>query len=84
MAEKVPLAEMVDAIDHEAFMWRVRIDIYNREHPDEPLSPTHHWVKQGLAFKAAGDVLRVMASYEDKSRAFVAQLMKDYAEGRWP
>jgi hypothetical protein len=84
VAERTTLAEMVEVLDDEASDWKARLERYAEQHPDEPLPPTHHWMKKARAFKGAADVLRIMGSYEDKSRAFVAQLIKDYSEGRWP
>lgn len=84
MAERVPLADMVEACDEQLMSWENTLDRYAKEHPDNPLPPTHPWVKQARTFKALLGVLKFMASYEDRSREFVSQLMKDYSEGRWP
>lgn len=82
MPDKVTLEQMVDAIDDEAFAWKGSVERFVRDNPGQPIPP--HWEKRARTYKAAADVLRIMASYEDRSRAFVAQLLKDYSEGRWP
>jgi hypothetical protein len=81
--ERIPLAEIVSILDDAESRQRSAIE-FAEKYYGLPLGPSDPRVREARALKAAADVFRIMASYEDKSRAFVAQLIKDYAEGRWP
>lgn len=82
--ERVPLAEIVEVLDDHELRLQTSLDFYGARYPDRPLPPTDPRLREVRAMKIAADVMRIMASYENRSRDFVAQLLKDYAEGRWP
>lgn len=72
---KTTLYELAEAAGHQAFTAQGYLDRWSRDHPGEPLPPTHQWVIDARVWNTAYLTLSLMALDEEASRKFIASLM---------
>lgn len=75
---KITLMEMAEAVGEAAFSARGHVERWGRDHPNDPLAPTHTSVIDARRFETAHLTLSLMALDEEASRAFVASLIKKH------
>jgi hypothetical protein len=75
---KATLEEMAAHVDDAALRERVSLDFhYSLGNRPDPAGE-----RRAVNLDGAAEVLRTMATYPDKSRAFITGLRKDHANGR--
>lgn len=72
----ITLLDMAEAVDGIARDHRHHVEMWDRDHPGEPLPDDHPRVRRALTFERAYFVLAIMATDEDASRKFFASLMR--------
>lgn len=78
MTKKATLTEMFEALDDLAARERVALSFARERWPDMP-----HTTLERKVFVLDGllSVVAVMATFEDKSRSFIAGLLKEHRGG---
>ena len=77
--QKATLVEMAEAIQEEAEHLHGILRHHQKEFPDQPADPLRS--RKKLVLDSAAHVLRIMATYEDQSRRFVAGLIEEHGRG---
>lgn len=72
----ITLLDMAEAVEGIARDHRHHVEMWDRDHPGEPLPDGHPRVRRALTFERAHFVLAIMATDEDASRKFFASLMR--------
>lgn len=72
----ISLLDMAEAVEGIARDHRHHVEMWDRDHPGEPLPDDHARVRHALTFERAHFVLAIMATDEDASRKFFASLMR--------
>lgn len=73
---KISLFEMAEAVGELAFSVRGHVERWDRDHPNDPLPPTHQWVIDAARLGNAHLTLAIMALDEDASRKAVSAIIK--------
>lgn len=76
---KISLADMAEVAEEEARHASDRADFYSEREPNAPMFAVHR--RRALALERTAHTLRILATFEDKSRKFVAGLLEEHRRG---
>lgn len=80
MSEKATLQEMAEAIDDEAIGTFASVKASEQFNPGWPPNKTLY--RKVFVLERAAELLRILGTYEDDSRKFVAGLLARHASGK--